>query len=235
MRTFSRPVLAALLGVVLVGLVELLTTIKPSAVPTPVITTPSPAPTATASISADWKSFTNTSFGYSLKYPVDLEFIEEYTALETSDQVALAYKPGTADFEVHFGLKAVYPGYLDNLPTVKEALAANDLQKFATYLWDSNKNDINPETQGRTVGDLKKVQIGNHEAYTFTVTKFITVGKGEAKNIDGSTNYTVGNWQEFKREQQVTVIAGNGKFFITHYPAAYTEGQEILRSITFQQ
>lgn len=195
--------------------------------------TPTPLEQSEADVTADWKTFTNTTYNYSFRYPSDLEFIEEYMPLEDSDQVALAHQPGTADYEVRFGVKTVYVGYLDNLPTVKTALAAGNLEQFATYLWDSNKNDVNPETKGRTVSDLQKKQIGDHEVYTFTVTDKLTIGKGEANNQDGSINYVLNGWQDFKREQQIMVLKNSNRFFIVYYPAAYAEGEEILRSLTF--
>jgi hypothetical protein len=176
----------------------------------------------------------NTAFGYSFEYPSDLEPIEEYIELEKSDHVFFAHKAGTPEYEIRFGIKAVYPGYLDNLPTVKEALASGNLEKFATYLWDSNKNDSNPDTQDRTVTDLKKTTINGREAYTFTVTKKLTIGKGEAKGQDGSTNYVLNTWQDFLREQQITVIEEGNRFFMIHYPVTYTEGQTILNSLRFQ-
>lgn len=180
-----------------------------------------PVPSISPEVSLDdWKTFTNSTFNYSLRYPSDLEFIEEYIELEKSDQIALAYKPGTPEYEVRFGLKVVYPGYLDSLPTVKEALASGDLEKFATYLWDSNKGDV------RTVSELKKTQVGEYDAYTFSVTDKLTIGKGE-------THYVLNGWQDFKRDQQVTVLEHENRFFITYYPAAYTEGQEILQTIEF--
>lgn len=196
--------------------------------PSPVVSS-----TATATPVSQMKQFTNTSFGYTLSYPTDLEPIEEYTELEKSDQISLAYKPGTPEYEVRFGVKAVYPGYLENLPTVKESLSTGNLNQFATYLWDSNKNDINPDTKGRTVSELNKITINGQEAYTFTVTKLLTIGKGEAKNQDRSTNYTLNTWQDFQREQQITVMTHNKRFFILFHPAAYSEGTAIVQSIRF--
>lgn len=229
MKTFSHKNIAisVFLLSAITGLAWAATKVKI----TRLITDPrSPSPTETA---PDWHTFTNSTFGYTLSYPTNLKPIEEYTDLENSDQISFAYKPGTPDYEVRFGIKAVYPGYLDSLPAVRESLANANLEQFSTYLWDSNKNDINPETNGRSVSDLKQGQVNDRPAYAFTVTDRLTIGKGEAKAQDGSINYPLNTWQDFKREHQITVFEHNSRFFIIFYPTAYMEGRDILQSIKF--
>lgn len=91
------------------------------------------------------------------------------------------------------------------------------LEEFSKKLWDTNKNDTNPNVDKKT-SELVKTKIGKYDAYKFTLIGSFKSDK-ETYGLDTETTY---------------VIINNGKDnYLFHYTTGNKYSEDILDTFAF--
>lgn len=121
-----------------------------------------------------WASYTNTTYGYTLKYPSSVTpsavAPEERLPVEQSFFVVI-------DGEHHgaitiFARKAfTYNGIAPDA-LEQNRIANLDIKSFAETLWQKEVSVVNPNFPNRKVGKLEEITFANHKAYAMTVTGY---------------------------------------------------------------
>lgn len=117
-----------------------------------------PQPTQTSNETVSWKTYTNTKYGFTFRYPPfwDLETLGGYSPINSSDSI---------DYGNYFSLNVFkedlqcesFQGFEKNI-TVK-----NGLKQYVDNLWEANKNSI------KNLSTIETIKIGGVLGFSFTI------------------------------------------------------------------
>ncbi len=167
-------------------------------------TTPPTPSTTTKDETADWKTYTNDTYGFSFRYPENLSVTSNQlrTKAEEANELSL-----TGDKKVYFSLH----GPLSKTGCDERIGKASslDLKQYVNNIWEANKNDKNPNIQNKTVGNINNITINNNDGYSFTLTKSYTdiCGGYLLLNNETSINFLEKNGDKYMIETS-GLIAG---------------------------
>lgn len=136
---------------------------------------PSPSPTATADPTADWKTYTNTKFGYSIKYPAALT-IKEY-ATETQFFIDKEYFP-TLNIDVS---KNLNPKTEKPYTKIQDAVLIKDINlKERTYgdiAWTYDENNLYGSYLAATDKYMYAISLDNNPNNLYSLDQFLSTFK----------------------------------------------------------
>ncbi|MFI5260533.1 MAG: hypothetical protein ACHQU0_01945 [Candidatus Paceibacteria bacterium] len=122
-----------------------------------------------------WKTYTNTSYGYQVKYPANMtvSYIGENSTIpveQSDDAIIGVLNGGPTEFQVTaYVLYSVQSGTSYNKQ--RSDLIALPLQKLAETVRQAQVNDKNPATPDKQTGQLKEITFAGQKGYSFTVTR----------------------------------------------------------------
>ncbi|MEK7636986.1 MAG: hypothetical protein AAB402_01165 [Patescibacteria group bacterium] len=170
---------------------------------------------------AGWKTFTNTAYGYTFKYPNDVD--SDVYGNEYGKQASVASSVGVPGSLVNnvrqsalFSVEAANPRYSNP----NDAALKLSLKDFATKVWEGNKNDKNPNIPNKEVGDLTETTVAGQVAYSLTVT-------GSFKDYIGDGGYVL------NEEHTYYIVEYGGNKYLLWHPSAQTRSKAILSTLTF--
>lgn len=97
------------------------------------------------------------------------------------------------------------PGNINEYFFITTVERPEDLKSYVQYIWEINKNDKNPNTQGKEISEIKSISINNNLGYQFSLTKsFSSDYEGSGYILDEPNLFT------FFETQQGTKIITRG-------------------------
>lgn len=139
---------------------------------------------------SNWKTYTNTIYGYELKYPADMkvDYVGEYATIpvEQSDDPMIYFPGGPTEF----GVTAYLSDTSHNSPAIRERnnLITLPLPQFSEEIRQMQVNDKNIHVLNKQIGELKEITFVGQKAYSFTLTESFSRGLsgGYALGLEGS-------------------------------------------------
>ena len=129
---------------------------------------------------SSWKTYTNTSYGYQVKYPANMtvDYVGAYATIpveQSDDAIIGKLNSGPTEFQVTaYILNSLQSG--TSYDKQRADLIALPLQQLAETVRQVQVDDKNASTSGKQIGELKKITFGEQEAYSFTLTKYFSNG-----------------------------------------------------------
>lgn len=184
--------------------------------------TPLPAETSVKEKdpTANWKTYTNSKYEYSLKYPDSLVVKTGgygLTSVDEESRIIVGDKEIKDYYEGRLTVRAQNQTTCQN--DVQELkLLKGDLKSFAEWRWKLNKEDKNSNTSNKTVGELTETTIDGQKAYQFTINRsWVDDCGGESMDKDGL----------------VVFVENKGVFFTIRTPLGSKLYQQILSTFKF--
>lgn len=184
-------------------------------------TPPSPAPSSPSTIPTDWKSFTNSSYKYTFRYPPSGEVAsgDMGATADKASNVSVFAKPASQDSQ-WLSIEVKDPEGFNGLKECSEDMKLG-LKEYAQRIWDRNKNDDNPNIKNKTISPIQTVTFAGRTAYQFNLTVSYSDGCG-GYLLDEETTY-------------VFVDRSDGLKFQIYYPAGVKDFEQIASSFKFTQ
>lgn len=182
----------------------------------------------------EWKTFTNTRFGYSVEYPSLVQIMSQTDGLDPQiDSGVDFFIPGKSRFTVSVLSQSIIvnaeardkqklPADRMDFTEVKKLLALN-LKTYAQTIYQYQVNDPNPYAKDKQVGSLEETIIDGQKAYQFTLTDSF------AFDATGKNGYTIGD----KPNMYVITESPLGDKFVIHYLVGDSVSEKIFQSFKF--
>jgi len=124
-----------------------------------------PAPNSpTTDETSDWKTYTNSTYGFSFKYPSEkYEILSNTYAVQDTSKAGDFYlrMKGDVNADESIDFTTIFPGRYNDSDAY-----AYDLYSFAKMYWQANKEKEGGET---IVGDLANKTVNGKKIYYFTI------------------------------------------------------------------
>lgn len=182
--------------------------------------TPVASPVASNSAeTAHWKVFNSKRYQYSFQYPASMEVINGGMGLRdiTEESRVLVDYPGIKNNSYSGPWSIVAEDQDTTCPKGKTNISAG-LQAFADRKWQLNKNDNNPYTTNKKVGDLTETIIAGQRAYQFLI------GGSWVSECEGLS---------LNAEQFVVFTEKNGVMYTIMFPKENRIYSQILSTFKF--
>lgn len=118
----------------------------------------------TAGETAGWKTYTNSTYGFSFKYPSEkYEILSNTYAVQDTSKAGDFYlrMKGDVNADESIGFTTIFPGRYNDSDAY-----AYDLYSFAKMYWQSNKDQEGGDT---IVADLANKTVNGKKIYYFTI------------------------------------------------------------------
>jgi len=159
----------------------------------------------------DWKTFTNTRFGYSIEYSSLVQIMSGTDGADPqTDSAADFFIPGESQFTV--GVQSTSVNHI-----------SSNLKTYIETIYQDQVSDSNPSIKNKQVGPLEESIIDGQKAYQFTLTGSF------AFDATGRTGYTIGD----KPSMYVITESPSGDKFIIHYLVGDPVSEKMFRSFKF--
>lgn len=121
---------------------------------------------------ANWKTYTNSKYGFEFKYPAEYKIIgNEMSILVTSTGALTVLANGQSEgFDV-------YRVRSDDIAWFSTQSMALDLKSFTEKSWQINKSDSNPYIS-KEVGSIVETKVAGRKAYQFSLSGSFTSENG---------------------------------------------------------
>lgn len=171
-----------------------------------------------------WKTYENTAYGYSVKYPSNIIISSEAEmnphSINKNEDIEI-FVPGS-DTMIAVSVIIPFKNAPEEITSEREKLLALSLKSFAEETRQNQINDTNPYLKNRKVGELKEISVKGQKGYSFTLTDGFTTGK--------SGGYTL---SEKSVHNYIFVENPNGDRIMIHYPLKNKISEEIISSLEF--
>jgi hypothetical protein len=182
MQKFTKTQIVLLIVIIALGVLALVSwqgLKEKSATPPPVVQ------------NQNWKTYTNTSYGYSVSYPTEANIVprseEDSTPIEQINDLDFGI-PGTG---TSFSIRVILPYKYapKDLADERLRLATTSLDQFAKMLYQYQIEEKNPNMKDKEIGKLEEITFAGQKSYSFTLTK----GFAEIKDGERFSGYVIPN------------------------------------------